>query len=157
MIKRNSDDLLQVEEGSLYPALQRMLKNGWVGAEWGISRGIARCVSTKSLRQAAATGARSVELSTNARRHRARNEGGAIVTWRNLDRETQAHIEEKVLDLIESGIPEKEARERARREFGNHTATIETSREQWGWSWLERIWQDLVYARRILSRTRASR
>jgi transcriptional regulator len=37
VIKRNSDDLLQVEEGSLYPALQRMLKGGWVGAEWGIS------------------------------------------------------------------------------------------------------------------------
>jgi PadR family transcriptional regulator, regulatory protein PadR len=28
IIKRNSDDLLQVEEGSLYPALQRMLKAG---------------------------------------------------------------------------------------------------------------------------------
>jgi PadR family transcriptional regulator, regulatory protein PadR len=37
IIKRNSDDLLQVEEGSLYPALQRMLKAGWVKAEWGIS------------------------------------------------------------------------------------------------------------------------
>jgi PadR family transcriptional regulator, regulatory protein PadR len=37
IIKRNSDDLLQVEEGSLYPALQRMLKAGWVAAEWGIS------------------------------------------------------------------------------------------------------------------------
>src|SRR5215468_7243859 len=37
VIKRNSDDLLQVEEGSLYPALQRMLKAGWVAAEWGIS------------------------------------------------------------------------------------------------------------------------
>ena len=36
-IKRNSDDLLQVEEGSLYPALQRMLKAGWVASEWGIS------------------------------------------------------------------------------------------------------------------------
>ena len=32
IIKRNSDDLLQVEEGSLYPALQRMLKLGWVTA-----------------------------------------------------------------------------------------------------------------------------
>jgi DNA-binding PadR family transcriptional regulator len=28
---------LQIEEGSLYPALQRMLKAGWVAAEWGIS------------------------------------------------------------------------------------------------------------------------
>lgn len=32
-----SKDLLQVEEGSLYPALQRMLLKGWVKAEWGIS------------------------------------------------------------------------------------------------------------------------
>jgi len=37
VIKRNSDDLLQVEEGSLYPALQRMLKAGWVAAAWGVS------------------------------------------------------------------------------------------------------------------------
>lgn len=36
-IKRTSDELLQVEEGSLYPALQRMLKAGWLKAEWGIS------------------------------------------------------------------------------------------------------------------------
>jgi|SRR5262245_22159310 len=37
LIKRNSDDLLQVEEGSLYPALQRMLKARWLAAEWGMS------------------------------------------------------------------------------------------------------------------------
>jgi PadR family transcriptional regulator PadR len=36
-IKRTSADLLQIEEGSLYPALQRMLKAGWVAAEWGVS------------------------------------------------------------------------------------------------------------------------
>jgi PadR family transcriptional regulator len=36
-IKQTSDDLLDVEEGSLYPALQRMLKAGWVKAEWRIS------------------------------------------------------------------------------------------------------------------------
>jgi PadR family transcriptional regulator PadR len=36
-IKRASDDLLEVEEGSLYPALQRMLNAGWVTAAWGIS------------------------------------------------------------------------------------------------------------------------
>src|SRR5271157_2823296 len=33
-IKLTSDDVLQVEEGSLYPALQRMLLKGWVTAEW---------------------------------------------------------------------------------------------------------------------------
>jgi PadR family transcriptional regulator PadR len=37
IIKRSSDELLQVEEGSLYPALQRMLKSGWLAAEWGVS------------------------------------------------------------------------------------------------------------------------
>src|SRR5260370_42485901 len=36
-IKRTSNELLQVEEGALYPALQRMLKEGWVEAEWGVS------------------------------------------------------------------------------------------------------------------------
>jgi PadR family transcriptional regulator, regulatory protein PadR len=33
-IKRSSDDVLQVEEGSLYPALQRMLAKRWVTAKW---------------------------------------------------------------------------------------------------------------------------
>jgi transcriptional regulator len=37
VIRRTSDDLLQIEEGSLYPALQRMLKSRWVAAEWGVS------------------------------------------------------------------------------------------------------------------------
>lgn len=36
-IKRNSNDLLQIEEGSLYPALQRLLKEELVKAEWTIS------------------------------------------------------------------------------------------------------------------------
>ena len=34
-IEQISGDVLQVEEGSLYPALQRMLIKGWVTAEWG--------------------------------------------------------------------------------------------------------------------------
>jgi PadR family transcriptional regulator, regulatory protein PadR len=36
-IKRTSNDLLQIEEGSLYPALQRLLKAGLLKAEWGVS------------------------------------------------------------------------------------------------------------------------
>jgi transcriptional regulator len=34
-IERESREVLQVEEGSLYPALQRMLIKGWLTAEWG--------------------------------------------------------------------------------------------------------------------------
>jgi transcriptional regulator len=41
-IQRSSDDVLQVEEGSLYPALQRMLIKGWVTAEWGTTAGNRR-------------------------------------------------------------------------------------------------------------------
>jgi transcriptional regulator len=33
-IQQTSEDILQVEEGSLYPALQRMLVKGWVVGEW---------------------------------------------------------------------------------------------------------------------------
>jgi transcriptional regulator len=36
-IHERSDALLQIEEGTLYPALQRLLREGWVVAEWGLS------------------------------------------------------------------------------------------------------------------------
>jgi len=36
-IRQTSAELLQIEEGTLYPALQRLLRQGWVDAEWGIS------------------------------------------------------------------------------------------------------------------------
>jgi PadR family transcriptional regulator, regulatory protein PadR len=36
-IKAASGDLLQIEEGSLYPALQRMLRAGWLESEMGVS------------------------------------------------------------------------------------------------------------------------
>jgi PadR family transcriptional regulator len=36
-IHQLSSDALQVEEGSLYPALQRILVKGWAKAEWGVS------------------------------------------------------------------------------------------------------------------------
>jgi len=41
-IERVSDEVLQVEEGSLYPALQRMLVKGWVKAQWGVTAGNRR-------------------------------------------------------------------------------------------------------------------
>jgi PadR family transcriptional regulator, regulatory protein PadR len=36
-IHQISSDVLQVEEGSLYPALQRILVKGWAKADWGVS------------------------------------------------------------------------------------------------------------------------
>ena len=36
-IRQSSDELLQIEEGTLYPALQRLLREDWVAADWGMS------------------------------------------------------------------------------------------------------------------------
>src|SRR5687768_18536492 len=36
-IRAQSDDLLKVETGSLYPALHRLVKRGWLKSEWGVS------------------------------------------------------------------------------------------------------------------------
>jgi len=41
-IQQTSRDILQVEEGSLYPALQRMLIKGWISGEWGRTTGNRR-------------------------------------------------------------------------------------------------------------------
>ena len=41
-IQQISEDVLRVEEGSLYPALQRMLIKGWVTAKWGTTAGNRR-------------------------------------------------------------------------------------------------------------------
>ena len=41
-IENGSNGVLVVEEGSLYPALQRMLLKGWVAAEWGTTAGNRR-------------------------------------------------------------------------------------------------------------------
>jgi PadR family transcriptional regulator, regulatory protein PadR len=56
-IKKTSNDLLQIEEGSLYPALQRLLRAELVKAEWGISS-TNRRVRTYKL---TAAGARHLE------------------------------------------------------------------------------------------------
>ena len=41
-IQRTTENVLQVEEGSLYPALQRILLKGWATAEWGTTAGNRR-------------------------------------------------------------------------------------------------------------------
>src|SRR3954452_400412 len=41
-IETNSEDVLQVAQGSLYPALHRLIKRGWIAAEEGVSENIRR-------------------------------------------------------------------------------------------------------------------
>jgi transcriptional regulator len=53
-----SRDVLQVNQGSLYPALQRLEERGWIQAEWGVSENNRR--------------ARFYQMTTAGRRHFAR-------------------------------------------------------------------------------------
>ena len=77
-IQQRSRNMLQVEEGSLYPALQRLLKAKLVKAEWGVSS-TNRRVRTY---QITASGLRHLEqadfqLRAHVRRHRAGPQSGS--------------------------------------------------------------------------------
>jgi predicted permease len=64
----------------------------------------------------------------------------------------ESHLEEKTAELVENGMPEREARLQARRELGNVALLMEASREVWGWMWLERLVQDLRLSARLMAR-----
>jgi len=68
-IQRVSEDVLRIEEGSLYPALHRMEQDGWLKAQWGVSENGRR--------------ARFYELTAKGQRQLAEEE-------KNWDRLTQA-------------------------------------------------------------------
>src|SRR5260370_2731782 len=70
--------------------------------------------------------------------------------FNDLSEEIQAHLEEKIEELIASGIPRKEATASARREFGNVTLVQEDSRAVWRWPSIENFLIDVRYGLRML-------
>jgi macrolide transport system ATP-binding/permease protein len=60
------------------------------------------------------------------------------------------HLEEKVEELMESGLSPQDAMSQARREFGNATLIEEQSREVWQWPRVEAVLRDIRYAGRQL-------
>ena len=62
--------------------------------------------------------------------------------------ELQFHLEEEAAQS--AGLAPEETKWAARRELGNITLLMEDTRATWGWTSLERFWQDLRYAVRIL-------
>jgi PadR family transcriptional regulator PadR len=50
-IQQTSDDVLKIEEGSLYPALYRIEQQGWIESEWGVSDNNQRAKFYKLTRQ----------------------------------------------------------------------------------------------------------
>ena len=68
----------------------------------------------------------------------------------DLERELRSDLELEEEEQRERGLSPEEARQAARREFGNVTLIKEQTREAWGWVPAERLWQDLRYALRQL-------
>ena len=72
-----------------------------------------------------------------------------------LDAELQFHIEAEAEERIATGLPAENARQAARRSLGNVTLAKEDAREVWSWGPVERFFQDLRYAVRVLGRQRS--
>jgi predicted permease len=70
-----------------------------------------------------------------------------------LDEEIRAHIDMSVRERVERGESPDAARAAARREFGNVGLVKETTRDAWGWVWVERLAQDVRYGLRMMRRT----
>jgi len=73
----------------------------------------------------------------------------------DLSEEIREHLEEKIEELVASGMARKEAAAIARREFGNATLTEENSREVWRWPCIESFIADIRYALRTLRKSAA--
>ena len=167
LIQQLSDDLLRVEEGSLYPALQRLELNGWIKGEWGLSANNRRArfykLTSDGRKQLAeevgpiqAGDGRSradhgVRLMGRFRR-RLRFLLSHSERQRLLWEEMEFHIESMAEDFVAQGMSESEARAAARRKFGNMTQKSEEARGTWMLRWRSDLVQDLSYAFRGMRR-----
>src|SRR4249920_1511754 len=70
--------------------------------------------------------------------------------YNDLSEELQQHLDEKIEELVASGLPRKEAAAAARRAFGNVTLIEEDSRSIWRWPSIESFFADVRYAFRTL-------
>src|ERR1044072_8077454 len=74
---------------------------------------------------------------------------------RELQEEMRFHVEMKAAENLAAGMPPKEARYAAQRQFGNQTFIREVSREMWGFRSLETLVQDLRFGSRTLRKSPA--
>ncbi len=70
-----------------------------------------------------------------------------------LDAEIQGHLQMALRERIERGEEPEQAAVAVRREFGNIGLIKDVTRDMWGWSWFERLLQDLQYGWRMLRRS----
>ena len=71
---------------------------------------------------------------------------------KDLETEMRLHLDLRAARYVERGLSADEARVATRRRFGNALALGERSRDEWGFHWLEDLWQDVRYGARMLRR-----
>src|SRR6266852_4210876 len=127
-IQQSSGNELLVEEGSLYPALQRLELNGWIDGVWGVTD-----MWTRRLRY----------WMGSARRSEA------------LREEMELHLADKAAELQADGMTAERARAEARRRFGNVGLKREESREIWMTRFWSELGQDIRYGCRTMIANKA--
>jgi hypothetical protein len=75
--------------------------------------------------------------------------------YNDLSEEIRAHLEEKIEELVASGMSKKEATSAARREFGNVTLMEEDSRAVWQWPSIETFFTDVRFGARTFRKSPA--
>ena len=72
----------------------------------------------------------------------------------DLKVEIESHLQMAGRDRLERGDAPEQARHAVHRDFGNVDLVREITRGQWGWRWLENLFQDLRFALRMLGKNR---
>ncbi len=175
-IKQVSEEVLRVEEGSLYPALHRLEVAGEVSAEWGLSENNRRArIYRLTARGRRRLRRRARSLGLAGGRHRARAgdgvTGGRLAgVLRRLARlfrrsDVDRELDEELRFHLEMGRPPPERRGRATRtpggaarlRLGNPLRLREESRDVLGFPRLEALARDASLAARRLDGHPASR
>ena len=142
-IQHTTEDLLQVEEGSLYPALYRMENRGWIKAQWALTENGRRAkyyrLTASGRRQLAAetktwddlTGAIGKIMAARREERAVTHDDDRAPAWRryarflradpthDVDEELDFHLQSTIDELVAAGMSPAAAREAARAKFGD--------------------------------------
>ena len=164
-LQQVSRDVVQVPQGSLYPALHRLENRRVLASEWNETETGREAKFYRLTRKGRA------QLETEAASWRRlseavglilkMSEGSRAMNWWNrfwrrkqmdaqLERELAFHLEEHTSELIAQGYEPDEARRRARLDLGGPEQVKEQCRDARGTRWLEDLLQDFRYALRML-------
>ncbi len=154
-IRQLSNDVLQVNQGSLYPALHRLEQQAWIRAEWGESENKRRAkyysLTRAGRRQLERESASWDRLST-ATSASLRSLLRLSALERELEDELRFHIDIQIQENLAAGMTPEQARAAARREFGSPALHQDECRDARGITLIENFLEDFRHAIRGLRR-----